>query len=81
VPGTFVANWVQNVSRNFRIHIDLNAGTTSLYLDGDPVAGAQNVSFLGTKTNFATVSADFRGIDSGLMGWDNIIVTRLSDEH
>jgi hypothetical protein len=79
--NTFVDNWVQHVPRSFRIRVDLDAGTTSLFLDGNPVAGAQDVAFLSSAANLATVSADFRGIDSGTMGWDNIIVTRLSDEN
>jgi hypothetical protein len=32
-----------------------------------------------TTTNFTNVSADFGGIDSGVMGWDEIRVVRLQD--
>jgi hypothetical protein len=40
------------------------------------------VPFVNTtlsNPNFATISADFRGIDSGTMGWDEITVVRLRD--
>lgn len=79
-PGIFVANWVQHAPNHFRIRVDLDADTTSLWLDGVPVALATGVPFFNTSAaNFATISADFRGIDSGIMGWDEIKVTRLSD--
>ena len=76
--ATNVGLWVQHVPDNFRIRVDLNNKTTTFWLNGtELVTGA---AFNSNANNFATVSADFRGIDSGLMGWDNIIVTRLSDE-
>jgi hypothetical protein len=73
--GTVFGTWVRHVSQHFEIEVDLNAKTTSLTVDGVAVATG---SF--TAANFATVSADYRGIDSGVMGWDNISVTRLSDQ-
>jgi hypothetical protein len=37
------------------------------------------VAFLNTTSNFTDISADFGGIDSGVMGWDEIRVVRLQD--
>jgi hypothetical protein len=78
--GTFVANWVQHVASTFKITVDLDAHTTSLSYNGSPVAAATGVGYVNTNAaNLATISADFRGIDSGVMGWDEIKVTRQAD--
>jgi hypothetical protein len=34
---------------------------------------------MSSTTNFTNVAADFGGIDSGVMGWDEIRVVRLQD--
>jgi hypothetical protein len=79
IAGTVLGNWVQHVKDAFRIRVDLNAGTTSISFNGGdfstPVAF---VDPLATKT-FKTISADFKGIDSGTMGWDDVIVRRVED--
>jgi hypothetical protein len=78
--GTFVANWVQHVPSTFKIRVDLDAKTTSLWYNGDLVDAATDVPYANTHAaNLATISADFRGIDSGVVGWDEIKVTRQAD--
>ena len=78
-PGTLLGLWTQNVPSHFRIRVDLDADQTTIWFNNsaDPSAVAD---FIDNKAkNFSTISADFKGIDSGTMGWDNIIVTRLPD--
>ena len=70
--NTVLANWVRYVPMHFRIRVDLDAKTTTLYIDGVQKATA---SF--SAANFAKIAADFRGIDSGIMGWDDIEVRRI----
>lgn len=70
--NTVLANWVRYVPIHFRIRVDLDAKTTTLFIDGVQKATA---SF--SATNFAKIAADFRGIDSGIMGWDDIEVRRI----
>jgi hypothetical protein len=78
--GTFVGNWVQHTPSAFKITVDLDAHTTSLTYNGSPVAAATGVAYVNTNAaNLATISADFRGIDSGVVGWDEIKVSRMSD--
>jgi hypothetical protein len=79
IPGTVLKNWVQHQKDSFRIRVDLNAGTTSISVNGG--AFSTPVAFINpdaTKT-FKTISADFKGIDSGTMGWDDVIVRRVED--
>lgn len=47
-----------------------------------PVTGATNVPFVNlpaTATGLKEITANFRGIDSGIMGWAEISVRRLPD--
>lgn len=74
--NTVLANWVRYVPMHFRIRVDLDANTATLYIDHNPVAAA-SVSIPGSA-NFAKIAADFRGIDSGIMGWDDIKVQRIA---
>ncbi|HVF40369.1 MAG TPA: hypothetical protein VM939_10745 [Gemmatimonadaceae bacterium] len=79
--GTAAGTWVRNVGQDFEITVDLNTKKTSLKVGGTPIAGAQDVSFVSaTATNFASVRAEFSGIDSGIIGWDNVVVERLADQ-
>jgi hypothetical protein len=71
---------VQHTPSTFKITVDLDAHTTSLTYNGSPVAAATGVAYVNTNAaNLATISADFRGIDSGVVGWDEIKVSRMSD--
>jgi hypothetical protein len=71
--------WVRNVAQNFSIIVDLNTNTTSLKIDGVTVAsGKAFVS--GLANDLATLGAEFSGIDSGVMGWDQIGVRRIPDQ-
>ena len=77
-----LGNWVQNVPVHFNIQVDLNANTTTVWIDNGATPAFSGVPFVNTtlsNPNFATISADFRGIDSGTMGWDEITVVRLRD--
>src|SRR5688572_18138535 len=73
--GVTFGTWTRNVSDHFEIVVDLNGKRSTLKVNGDSVA-----SDTITAANFASVSADFTGIDSGVMGWDEIFVRRLSDK-
>ncbi len=72
--------WVRNVAQSFLITVDLSNRTTSLSVDGTPVAGAQNQPFVSGAANVHRVQAEFSGVDSGVMGWDDIEVERLPDQ-
>ncbi|HMA19523.1 MAG TPA: hypothetical protein VKO87_01905, partial [Gemmatimonadaceae bacterium] len=79
-PGTFLGNWVQYVPRHFRIQLDLDAHNSTIWFDNGTSAAVSGAPYVNTNANnFYTISADFTGIDSGTMGWDEIKVTRLSD--
>ena len=85
-PQKLLGNWVQGVPVHFRIRVTLGLTTgdtqsTEVWVDRAATSTFANVPFLANASNFARIVADFRGIDSGTMGWDNIIVTRLSDEN
>ncbi len=81
VTGVKAGSWVRSKPDQFLIQIDLNARTTSLWFNGNPVVGAVGVPFVNSgAADLASVSADFRGIDSGKIGWDNIRITRLADQ-
>jgi len=80
----FVGNWERNKPLTFKVRVDLdNPRTTTLYMGATAVtavAAATNRPFHNTSAaNLASVAADFRGIDSGTMGWDEIGVQRLPD--
>jgi hypothetical protein len=79
--GTELGLWEQNKHRHFRIQVNLDSKKTSIWFDGAATAAVSDAAFFDNtaKKNFSTISADFKGIDSGTMGWDNVIVTRLPD--
>jgi hypothetical protein len=78
--GTKLGNWAQYVPRHFRIQVDLDAKTTTIWFDNSSTPAVAGAAFVNTNANnLATISADFRGIDSGTIGWDNVKVTRLAD--
>jgi hypothetical protein len=78
--GATLGNWAQNVPRHFRIQVDLDAKTTTIWFNNSSTPTVSGAAFVNNNANnLATISADFRGIDSGTMGWDNVKVTRLAD--
>jgi hypothetical protein len=68
--------WAQHVSQHFKIVVDFttNPKSTQLYIDGVP---AGNATF--TAGNIGRIAAEFTGIDSGVIGWDNISIERQPD--
>ena len=69
--------WVRHIPIAFKIDTNLDDHTTSLWMDN--VSIFTDVAFMSSTTNFTNVAADFGGIDSGVMGWDEIRVVRLQD--
>lgn len=79
-----VGNWIRQVPQRFVIRVDFASTprTTSLWfgaLDATPNF-AQPVPFLNNAaTSLSQFAADFRGTDSGVMGWAEIAVQRIPD--
>ena len=72
-------SWVQHVSQFFEIVVNLDTKTTSLRIDGTPVAGFQNVPFVNAAAlDVGTIGAEFSGIDAGIIGWDNVSITKVA---
>jgi hypothetical protein len=77
--------WAQHIAQLFEIVVDLDHQTTTLRIgprDG-PTVSVGSKSFVSTNGKKATdlkyVGAEFTGIDAGIIGWDNILFTRLPD--
>ncbi len=76
-----VGSWARNVAQSFTINVNLNNKTTTLSIGGVPVAVATGIAFVNpAAANLYTLAAEFNGIDSGVMGWDDIAVQRVSDQ-
>ena len=76
---TLPIGWSQSVAQAFQVVVDLAAKTTSLRIDGAPVAGFQGVPFVNAAaTEVGTIGAEFSGIDAGIVGWDNISITKIA---
>ena len=74
---TPVGNWVQHKADSFKIRVNLDTKKTTLWFNN--VETRTDLAFVQSATNLATISADFRGIDSGTMGWDDIGIERQAD--
>ena len=74
-----LGNWVQYVPYQFRIQVNLDTNKTTVWFNNSSTPTWADVPFMSSADNFSTISADFKGIDSGTMGWDEIKVTRLPD--
>ena len=73
-------SWVRHEPLSFTIKVDLDAGATTAWIGTTLVANA--VVFHDSQaSNLANVAADFGGIDSGTMGWDEIRVVRIEDSN
>ena len=76
-----VGTWTRNVEQSFTIIVDLNANTTTLTIDNAATPTVANAAFHDPLADgLASIAAEFNGIDSGVMGWDEIGVQRLSDQ-
>lgn len=77
--GTKIGTWTTHVPETFTLTVDLGAGTASVEIGSSStvVTGGFKDS---TAANLARISFDARGIDSGITGWDDIRVQRLSDK-
>ena len=61
--------------------MNLNSGFQSVTLFvGAQTTGTTAPFRSASAANLASISFDARGIDSGVMGWDEIAVERLSDK-
>ena len=76
--GQVVAAWTRNVAQHFSLVVNLNNNTTTLYIDGVSMGSKAFVSSLAD--DLASIGAEFSGIDSGVMGWDEIGVRRIADQ-
>jgi hypothetical protein len=75
--GAIVGAWTRNVAQNFRIELDFGqARTSKLYINNTLVA---TVPLGSGATDLSKIQAEFSGIDSGIVGWDNITIDRLPD--
>lgn len=71
--------WTQHVSQFFEIVVNLDTKTTSLRIDGTPIAGFQNLPFVNASAvDVGTVGAEFVGIDAGIIGWDNVSIVKVA---
>jgi hypothetical protein len=78
-PANFVGNWIQHQQQTFSIEVDFIRRKTALKIGGTTVAS--NKDFVNnTAKNLAKVGAVFTGIDSGVMGWDDITIIRRNDQ-
>lgn len=77
--ATLPVGWLQSVAQAFEVVINLGTKTTTLRIDGAPVAGFQGVPFVNAAaTDVSTVGAEFTGIDAGIVGWDDITITKVA---
>jgi hypothetical protein len=71
-PSTVIGSWTQNVAQTFELTVNMTTHTTSLSIDGSPVANAQNVAF--TPTTLSTVSVELGTTGTQHFAWDDIVV-------
>ena len=75
------AGWTKGQAQTFILIIDFVNGTTTLTVKnsaGDVVATATD-NFVEDATDLSQIAAEFSEIDSGIVGWDNVIIERLPD--
>ncbi|HXG54892.1 MAG TPA: lectin-like protein [Vicinamibacterales bacterium] len=70
-----VGSWTQNVAQAFELTVDMTNKTTSLSINGSPVA---NSTF--TANALSTVSVDLGTIGTQRFGWDNITVRNAAGD-
>ena len=75
--ATAIGNWAQHVNQHFEIIVNFNDRTTTLLIGGTQVA----TGTISTQAHtIGQLAAEFSGIDSGTMGWDNITIERQVDQ-
>ena len=93
--GQLVGTWKVGVVQEFVLTIDLNSlntpdaisltitaptGTTSACPVTSPCVSLDYFNFPNVATNLYHITADFDGIDSGTLAWDDIEILRLPDQ-
>jgi hypothetical protein len=82
------ATWVRDRAQTFSLLVDFTTKQTTLTITNDPFGIPSTVTFgpkafvkTGgvTPSNLSRFQAEFSGIDSGVIGWDNIVIERLTD--
>lgn len=72
--------WVRNVAQTFTITVDLDTQKTWLKVDNTSFTATEGKPFVDiAAANLSSIRAEFVGIDSGIMGWDDIRVVRLAN--
>ena len=76
-----VADWVKGQYQSFSIILDFVAGTATLTVKNSAgsVVHSSTQNIRNNATDFSQINAEFTNIDSGVVGWDNIVVERLPD--
>lgn len=81
--------WVRNKPQTFELLVDMRrptAPTTKLLIINDLYTNPTESTPLTkpfltpTAGNLAMVRAQFSGLDSGIMAWDDITITQLPDD-
>jgi hypothetical protein len=76
--GNRVGTWTQSAHQLVEITVNLDTKKTTLRVNG--VVLVSNANFVNTQaSSLARVAAEFSGIDAGVVGWDDITVTRQPD--
>lgn len=65
-------DWTQGTSQLFEVLVDLDAHVTSLYVNGTPVPGQQNVAFVQPATSLTQIGAELGGTFAQIFAWDDI---------
>lgn len=73
------ADWTKGQPQSFSIIVDFEAGTTTLTVRNSLGAIVGTASDTFTAPDLSRINAEFSDIDSGVVGWDNIIIERLAD--
>ena len=79
------ASWVVGQAQRFTLIVDFATKKTTLTITSNPFGVATNLtpaaeSFVNSgAADLSRIQAEFSGIDSGIVGWDNIIIEKLPD--
>ena len=72
-PEISAGTWAQNVAQSFQITVDLNAKTTSLSINGAPVAAAQSVPFYESQaSSLAYIGFELGCTSAQTLAWDDV---------